>query len=348
MDLNAVNEYITRMRERTAKLNEVLNAKADSQYVARVQLEAERIALELKMDANKFATDNVGKAFEDGQQATNDNLKVSPNLRGENVKQVFADNLVATDKNVYVLNAFSELSKSITLASNNVLSLVNGVITGNQQIGMRELRETLLNAMQDEARSTGTPFNVTYANGKKVALETYVNMVARSSMIESANVGSFTRAEALGYDLVKCTEYGSTCPVCSKFEGRVFSISGKSDKYPPLYGTALKKGYSLIHPNCRHEFIPFNEQFYTQDQLKEIQEKSNKPFKDDRTEQEREQYARSQAYNSQLREEFKEYSEMKLQFEDLPYKTIGAYRRAKRQGSETYQDLKNLLATRKE
>lgn len=344
MDLKAVDEYIKSIQDSMAKINGVIASKPDSQYVGRVNYAVNQIGTEMQFKSSEFATNNIVKAFESGEQKTNGILEVNDSAAGENVKQVFAENNVSINKNVYALNTFSELSKATRLVTDSVLRLVNGVIAGNSDLTMFDLQKTLQAELEREALATGTPFNVTYSNGRKVSFESYAKMVARSSMIESFNVGMFSRAEALGNDLVNCTEYGSTCPICGKYEGRVYSVSGKSTKYPPLYGTALKKGYSLIHPNCRHEFIPFNEQFYEDSELKELQKKSNAPFKDDRTERERELYAKGQALNQKLREEQIEYNNFKTQFGDaMPYKTLGAFRRAKRTGSERYNDLKQLI-----
>lgn len=344
MDLKAVDDYLKDIKKSVDKLNEVILSKPDNVYLERVNFAVNQIGTELQFKSSEFATKSIPKAFEQGEQETNNNLNVDAGVRGDNVREVFAENAVAVNKGVYALNAFSELSKAAKLVTDNVLSVVNGVIQANPSIRMFDLQKTLQAELEREALATGTPFNVTYANGNKVAFDSYAKMVARSSMLESANVGMFSRAEALGNDLVKCTEYGSTCPICSKYEGRVYSISGKSTKYPPLYGTALKRGYSLIHPNCRHEFIPFKEDFYTNEELNDLQKKSSEPFKDDRTEKQRQLYADGQALNQKLRAEQIEYNNFKTQFGDtMPYKTLGAFRRAKRSDSETYKDLKQLV-----
>ena len=58
----------------------------------------------------------------------------------------------------------------------------------------------------------------------------------------------------------------------------------------------------------------------------------------------RQLYADGQALNQKLRAEQIEYENFKTQFGDtMPYKTLGAFRRAKRSDSETYKDLKQLV-----
>ena len=47
-----------------------------------------------------------------------------------------------------------------------------------------------------------------------------------------------------------------TCEICAKYQGKIYCISGKDKRFPALFETALRSGYALMHPNCRHEFIP--------------------------------------------------------------------------------------------
>lgn len=350
MDIEKVVEEFTKaLKEQIDKINELINAKPDNNYLSRLELGVNQINLQMKDYAKQFAESNIPTAFEEGENITNNNLDKTTTTKGEDVKEDFRNNLVSTDKNIYQINTFTELSNGITKASESVISSVNAIIKAKPNITMANLQSELLNALQVEAEATGTPYNVTYSDGKKVSIESYAKMVGRSSIIESQNVGSFTRAKALGNDLVKCTEFGATCPICAKYEGRVYSISGNNQNYPPLYGTALKPGYSLIHPNCRHEFIPYREEFDTEEDVKKLQEKSNQPFVDDRTESEREAYGKSQWYNTRAREEFKEFDEFRLQaFKDFPYKSIGAFRRAKRANTDTYKKFKQKLTTQQQ
>ena len=48
---------------------------------------------------------------------------------------------------------------------------------------------------------------------------------------------------------------GDNCPICSKIVGKVYSISGKSDQYPPL--ASLPNGGPPFHAKCRHVISPY-------------------------------------------------------------------------------------------
>lgn len=50
-------------------------------------------------------------------------------------------------------------------------------------------------------------------------------------------------------DLVKITHHSPTCALCRHWHGKIYSISGRSGKYPPLK-LAIQGG--LFHPGCIH------------------------------------------------------------------------------------------------
>ena len=139
-------------------------------------------------------------------------------------------------------------------------------------------------------------FSVTYRNGAKVSVEDYASMVARTTTHEAAATAKLIAAEQEGYDLVKMSTHYPTCKTCAQLQGRVYSISGKDKRFPPL-SKAFKSGYNTVHPNCRHVVSVWAEEIKTDEEIKEASENSLKPFDTDpRSEKERELYSEQQAY----------------------------------------------------
>lgn len=137
-------------------------------------------------------------------------------------------------------------------------------------------------------------FSVTYRNGAKVSAEDYASMVARTTTHEAATTAKLIAAEQEGYDLVKMSTHYPTCKTCAQLQGRVYSISGKDKRFPPL-SKAFKSGYNTVHPNCRHVVSVWAEEIKTNEEIKEASENSLKPFDiDPRSEKERELYASQQ------------------------------------------------------
>ena len=184
---------------------------------------------------------------------------------------------------------------------------------------------------------------VEYQNGACIKLGNYAAMLARTSRIETDNVNGFMNALEDGTDLVQCIGQSPTCELCAIYRGRVFSITGKSKDYPPLYdgeNSPLRGDYNAIHPNCRCQFIPYYPELETKEQIEKDKARSNEPFTDNRTKKERDEYAEWQSINRKRWKEQSEYEAMQRVYgDDIPYKTLGSFRRAYRseQGSTAYE-----------
>lgn len=144
-------------------------------------------------------------------------------------------------------------------------------------------------------------------SGRKWTLGNYCEMAVRTTSRQSLNHGElFDDPEQ---DLFIIVSRHSNCPICSKYEGRVYSRSGTNPHYPALaeaFNTIDKNGtksldnsYLVIHPNCRHTIKPWNELTKTPAELAEIRRKSNpatNPFDaEHRTEEQIQQYKKRQA-----------------------------------------------------
>ena len=142
---------------------------------------------------------------------------------------------------------------------------------------------------------------VRYTDGTVRPLDAYAEMVSRTSRTQTFNRAALEYA-ADTTDLVECTTIFPTCEICIKFQGRVYSISGNDKRFPALYDTALAAGFEAIHPNCRHQFLPYHEELDQPRERAVKEEISNKPFEDNRTEHNRRQYAEWQADNAKKAE----------------------------------------------
>lgn len=85
--------------------------------------------------------------------------------------------------------------------------------------------------------------------GRGWNLESYTEMVMRTSCGNAAVEGHIDRLQANGFDLVIVSDAPKECPLCTEWEGKVLSLSGSDPRYPSL-DQARSDG--LHHPNCRH------------------------------------------------------------------------------------------------
>lgn len=238
--------------------------------------------------------------------------------------------------------AFLELRKELISARSGAYARVNEILhslSGTAENTVTAAKRAISQTFQSEGI-----LNVTFRNGAKVDVGSYAAMVARSARTESANVANEQIAKNLGTNLVKCIGNDITCKVCAMYRDRVFCTDGKDKRFPSLtvgQNAPLRHGYKLIHPNCRCEFVPYFELLQSPEELAKDIEKSNRPFKDDRTLAVKNAYQDWQAMNRQVREERVEFENMQAVLGDrMPYETIGGFRRAKRAESETYKNAK--------
>lgn len=95
------------------------------------------------------------------------------------------------------------------------------------------------------------------ASGTRWDLSTYAEMVSRTTTREATDQALYNRLNERGHDLVEITRHAGECDKCQEALnslGTVFSLSGRSDRYPSL-DEAEEIG--LFHPNCVHRPTPY-------------------------------------------------------------------------------------------
>ena len=125
--------------------------------------------------------------------------------------------------------------------------------------------------------------------GREWRLDSYAQMVARTTSREVATVATLNTCQEADIDLVQISSHWPTCEICAPLQGKVFSISGKDDRYPKL-----EEEYTPpIHPNCVHVTTPYVREF--DQEAEKTQRHSNTPLdKDNRSK------AEKQAYRSEM------------------------------------------------
>ena len=122
--------------------------------------------------------------------------------------------------------------------------------------GATTLRQAIAET-SSEWLAEGIPALVDKA-GRRWSVEGYSQVVLRS------NEGAMTRAvqnaafDEFDVDLVEITSHMGARPLCAPYQGRVFSRSGKSSKYPPLSSTTIGEPAGLFGCNCHHDPIRFD------------------------------------------------------------------------------------------
>lgn len=170
-------------------------------------------------------------------------------------------------------------------------------------------------------------------------------------------------------DLVIMSAHGASCPDCAKYQGRVFSLTGRDKRFPQIpSGISL---YGGVHPGCGHTFSTYIHEVndpmleYTlsfQDNVKPQYKRnivafSNRPFVDDRLPdtiekarehaeklgKERQQKLYYQAHvveiEAQRGIDKRDYKWLQENLPDICPKSYSGYKRMKNGNTKNYQKL---------
>lgn len=143
------------------------------------------------------------------------------------------------------------------------LEVKSGGADLNSAVGgaLRELSEQGIRAVQ-------------YPSGRTDTIEVAVRRAAVTGVNQTALQLQDQLAEEVGCDLVETTAHAGARPEHALWQGKIFSRSGKSAKYPSLReGTGYGTGAGLGGWNCRHSFHPYIEgspRAYTDKQLQDL------------------------------------------------------------------------------
>jgi len=110
---------------------------------------------------------------------------------------------------------------------------------------------------QDVLKSGVTGFIDKEGNVWKV--DTYVDVVAQSSVMQAYNAGVKSETQAQGLDLVQLSDEidENTCDACAKWAGQILSITGATSGFSTV-DDAEKDG--VFHCHCVHTLEPLTEE----------------------------------------------------------------------------------------
>lgn len=87
-------------------------------------------------------------------------------------------------------------------------------------------------------------------NGAHWQLDTYVEMVTRTTTREAMTAGTEERMRETGQDLVTVSDHATETDICKEFEGGTYSLTGETEGYE------LLPARPPFHPRCLHYLTP--------------------------------------------------------------------------------------------
>jgi hypothetical protein len=99
--------------------------------------------------------------------------------------------------------------------------------------------------------------SVDYASGRTYQLDTAARMCLRTSSAQLSAQITEKHCEDTGEDLVEVDAHWGARPAHAKWQGKIYSRSGKSKKYPPFSICGFGRADGLCGPGCRHNYNVF-------------------------------------------------------------------------------------------
>jgi hypothetical protein len=87
--------------------------------------------------------------------------------------------------------------------------------------------------------------------GTKWSAKSYFQMLARTELMNASRACYDDKMTEEGFDVMRLTTSGEPCDKCSKYEGRLFSLTGAT---PGLPTKADLEAAGVFHPNCTHTY----------------------------------------------------------------------------------------------
>ena len=123
-------------------------------------------------------------------------------------------------------------------------SILTGTVSGYETINSK-IRE-----MEKTGEAQGLVAFVD-RSGREWNMGTYVEMLARTSVMKIHNEAVKSEFVAHGEDLVIISYHLPTCEMCKPWNGKIVSLTGATKDYPTM---TEAEADGLFHPNCRHAF----------------------------------------------------------------------------------------------
>ncbi|WP_073846175.1 phage minor capsid protein [Amycolatopsis sp. CB00013] len=129
--------------------------------------------------------------------------------------------------------------------------------------------------------------------GRDWNLASYVEMAVRTATGRAWNDGHLARMASAGVELVTITRSRHACRLCTRWEGRVLALSGPAGERQAEHtltdetvtvdvaATVVQARLEgLMHPNCRHQFVPYLPGVTKLDEIREHDAKAEQDRED--------------------------------------------------------------------
>lgn len=209
--------------------------------------------------------------------------------------------------------------------------IAKGTITGNS-------RKVMQANVAKAFREDGMTAFIT-KDGKSLPLDFYAMTVTRTKTRTAGVEAASKRYEDNGQDLVQIIEASDSCDICSRYKDMVFSLNGNTPGFP----VAGPNDLPPYHPSCYGTTTVFVLSRKQQSEIEAVKRRNDQfdPNTDRRTKKQKEEYEKTQRKRRQANEEKKMFMRYNATLGADNFKSLGAFRKAKRENSPRFQELQS-------
>lgn len=289
--------------------------------------------MQLQMKSANYTKDIVNELYLEAYYNSLEVLGISS--IGDGFAQLHTQAIELLSDNM--INNFAEVNNQVGRRIEDTIRDIGLTDTQMKFATGQTIRE-LQNNLIDSLVNTGLG-GITDKRGRVIPFTGYAELLSRSIVAETQNTSVKNVMKENGHDLVKMTQHSTACPVCVPYEGRVYSLSGKDERFPSIKKIpGFASGYNNIHPRCRHRIMPWIEKY--NDVEKEIKN-SNKPFEIPKEKEASVRaYQEHQKEKARLRNDKKQYETFRQVLEEEAPKSFQSFREIKYNDSERWRELK--------
>ena len=239
--------YAEAEREILDRLNRALLRGNKTEYLAQMKKNVEAILADLRTGNRAWCEEAIPRVYVKGATTADMMIKAKGQavIAGfgaihQQAAQVLADNAFQRFEDVVQVIGRQVNDIYRELALENVRGTVAGYDTWKETA--RRYREQLA-----ERGVTGFKDR----SGKMWNMRSYTEMVSRTTTMQAHLEGTANRLVEQGHDLVKVSTHRGACELCVPWQGKILSITGKTEGYPTLEEAKAAK---LFHPRCLHAY----------------------------------------------------------------------------------------------
>jgi len=242
-----VKFYEQAEREILVQLNRALLRGNKTEYLSQMKKNIEAIIQQLREGNRTWCTESIPRVYSQGLSSADIMLKdagatVTAGFGAihQQAAQVLAENAFQRYEDVAQVIGRQVNDIYRELALENIRGSVVGYDTWKQTANRfrEQLAERGVTGFKDRS-------------GRMWNMRTYTEMVAKTTCMESQLQGTANRLAEQGHDLVKVSSHRGACELCRPWQGKILSLTGKTEGYPTLEEA---KAAGLFHPNCRHAY----------------------------------------------------------------------------------------------